>query len=158
MEVLSQAEIEQLLTAINAGEHEPKRSGPATDSRKIRIYDYKRPAKFFKEHIRTISIIFENFCRLTTVSLSAQIRSMCRLHVASVDELTYEEFIRIVPTPTTLAIINMSPLKGNALLEICPDITSSIIDRICGGFGRVSEIREFRHELTDIENYHTYIG
>jgi flagellar motor switch protein FliM len=60
---------------------------------------------------------------------------MVDVHVASIDQLTYEEFIRSIPVPTTLAVVNMDPLKGKALLEIDPAITFSIIDRICGGTG-----------------------
>jgi len=147
-EVLSQSEIDQLLTAINTEDSKPEDFRPASDSRKIKIYNFKRPVKFLIENIRTVAIIHETFSRLTTESLSAQLRSMAHVHVASVDQLTYEEFIRIIPTPTTLAVINMSPLKGSALLEIDPAITFSIIDRICGGYG---EGTKSQHELTDIE-------
>jgi flagellar motor switch protein FliM len=91
----------------------------------------------------------ETFARLTTTSLSAQLRSMVHVHVASVDQLTYEEFIRSIPTPTTQAIINMEPLKGNAILEIDPAITFSIGERLCGGAG---EGTKYQHELTDIES------
>ena len=147
-EVLSQDEIDQLLTAINAGDTEPEDIRPAADTRKIKIYDFKRPDKFSKEQIRTISMMHETFARLSTTSLSAQLRSVVHVHVASVDQLTYEEFIRSIPTPTTLAIINMDPLKGNAMLEIDPCITFSIIDRLFGGTG---EGNKFQHELTDIE-------
>ncbi|MDR0312093.1 MAG: flagellar motor switch protein FliM [Treponema sp.] len=147
-EVLSQEEINQLLAAINAGHTKPQNFKPEPGSRKIKIYDFKRPDKFSREQIRTISIMYETFARMTTNSLSAQLRSMCHVHVASVDQLTYEEFIRSIPTPTTLAIINMDPLKGSAILEIAPDITFSIIDRICGGIG---EGTKSQHELTDIE-------
>ncbi|GAB1484383.1 flagellar motor switch protein FliM [Treponema sp.] len=147
-EVLSQEEIDQLLTAINAGETEPEDFKPAADTRKIKIYDFKRPDKFSKEQIRTVSIMHETFARLTTTSLSANLRSMVHVHVASVDQLTYEEFIRSIPTPTTLAIINMDPLKGNAILEIDPAVTFSIIDRLFGGSG---EGTKAQHELTDIE-------
>jgi flagellar motor switch protein FliM len=147
-EVLSQDEIDQLLTAINAGETEPEDFKPAADTRKIKIYDFKRPDKFSKEQIRTISIMHETFARLTTNNLSANLRSMVHVHVASVDQLTYEEFIRSIPTPTTLAVINMDPLKGNAILEIDPAITFSIIERLFGGTG---ESTKSQHELTDIE-------
>jgi len=147
-EVLSQEEIDQLLTAISAGETEPDDFRPATDTRKIKIYDFKRPDKFSKEQIRTVSIMHETFARLTTTALSANLRSMVHVHVASVDQLTYEEFIRSIPTPTTLAIINMDPLKGNAILEIDPAVTFSIIDRLFGGSG---EGTKAQHELTDIE-------
>ncbi|MDR2247075.1 MAG: flagellar motor switch protein FliM [Treponema sp.] len=147
-EVLSQEEIDQLLTAINAGETEPEAFRSVADTRKIKIYDFKRPDKFSKDQIRTVSIMHESFARLTTTSLSAQLRCMVHVHVASVDQLTYEEFIRSIPTPTTLAIINMDPLKGNAILEIDPAVTFSIIDRLFGGTG---EGTKSQHELTDIE-------
>ncbi|MDR2393429.1 MAG: flagellar motor switch protein FliM [Treponema sp.] len=147
-EVLSQNEIDQLLSAINAGDTETEDFKPSTDIRKIKIYDFKRPDKFSKEQIRTVSIMHETFARLTTTALSANLRSMVHVHVASVDQLTYEEFIRSIPTPTTLAIINMDPLKGNAILEIDPAITFSIIDRLFGGTGEGTKVQ---HELTDIE-------
>ena len=86
---------------------------------------------------------------MTTTSLSAQLRSIVHVHVASVDQLTYEEFIRSIPTPTTLAVINMDPLKGNAILEIDPAITFSMIDRLFGGTGQGGA--KVQRDLTDIE-------
>ena len=148
-EVLSQDEIDQLLTAISAGDTDTEDFRPTTDTRKIKIYDFKRPDKFSKEQIRTVSIMHETFARLTTTALSAQLRSMAHVHVASVDQLTYEEFIRSIPTPTTLAVINMDPLKGNAILEIDPSVTFSIIDRLFGGTGQGGA--KVQRDLTDIE-------
>lgn len=147
-EVLSQDEIDQLLTAISAGDTDTEDFRPVNDTRKIKIYDFKRPDKFSKEQIRTVSIMHETFARLTTTALSAQLRSMAHVHVASVDQLTYEEFIRSIPTPTALAVINMDPLKGNAILEIDPSVTFSIIDRLFGGTGQGTKVQR---DLTDIE-------
>ena len=147
-EVLSQDEIDQLLMAISSGDTETEDFKPVNDTRKIKIYDFKRPDKFSKEQIRTVSIMHETFDRLTTTSLSAQLRSLVHVHVASVDQLTYEEFIRSIPTPTTLAVINMDPLKGNAILEIDPAITFSMIDRLFGGTGQGTKVQR---DLTDIE-------
>ena len=148
VEVLSRNEIDSLLNAIKAGEDESEEVKPAADTRKIKYYDFTRPDKFPKEQLRTVSIMHATFARLTTASLSAQLRTMVHVHVASVDQLTFEEFIRSIPTPTTLAIINMDPLRGSALLEIDPSVTFSIIDRLLGGTGESSE----QHELTDIES------
>jgi flagellar motor switch protein FliM len=100
------------------------------------------------EQIRAISIIHETFSHLTSDSLSAQLLKTAHVHVASVDELTYEEFIRTLPIPTTLAVFDMEPLKRGAVLEIDPSITFAIIDRICGGRGRSTKDN---HELTEIE-------
>jgi flagellar motor switch protein FliM len=147
-EVLSQDEIDQLLTAISTGDIETEDVSQAADQRKIKIYDFKRPDKFSKEQIRTISIMHETFARLTTTSLSAAMRALAHVHVASVDQLTYEEFIRSIPNPTTLAVINMDPLKGMALLEIDPSVTYTIIDRLFGGQGEGAKINR---ELSEIE-------
>ena len=146
---LSQDEIDQLLQAINSGESEVDDFKPVSDTRKIKIYDFKRPDKFSKEQIRTVSIMHETFARLTTTSLSAQLRSFVTVHVASVEQITYEEFIRSIPNPTTLAVINMDPLKGNAVLEIDPAITFCMIDRLFGGRGLTSGNKN--RDLTDIE-------
>jgi len=147
-EVLSQDEIDQLLTAISSGDVETEEISQPSENRKIKIYDFKRPDKFSKEQIRTVSIMHETFARLTTTSLSAQLRSLVQVHVASVDQLTYEEFIRSIPNPTTLGIINMDPLKGSAIMEIDPAITFSIIDRLFGGQGESTKVSR---DLTDIE-------
>ena len=148
-EVLSQDEIDQLLTAISTGDSDNFK--PVSDTRKIKLYDFKRPDKFSKEQIRTVSVMHETFARLTTTSLSAQLRTLVQVHVASVDQLTYEEFTRSIPSPTTLAVINMDPLKGNAVLEIDPSITFSMIDRLFGGKGVTSMTNNKVRELTDIE-------
>ena len=148
-EVLSQDEIDQLLQAISSGDSEADDYKPVNDTRRIKIYDFRRPDKFSKEQIRTVSNMHETFARLTTTSLSAQLRTLVHVHVASVDQLTYEEFIRSIPTPTTLAVINMDPLKGNAVLEIAPEITFIIIDRLFGGSGDTGG--KVNRDLTDIE-------
>jgi flagellar motor switch protein FliM len=147
-EVLSQDEIDQLLSAISSGEVEAPETQAMPAQRNIKIYDFKRPDKFSKDQIRTVSIMHETFARLTTTSLSAQLRSLVHVHVASVDQLTYEEFIRSIPNPTTLAVINMDPLKGSAILEIDPSVTFSIIDRLFGGQGEETKLSR---DLTDIE-------
>ena len=148
-EVLSQDEIDQLLTAISSGETDTDDYKPVNSAKKIKMYDFKRPDKFSKEQLRTASIMHETFARLTTTSLSAQLRSLVHVHVASVEQITYEEFIRSIPTPTTLAVINMDPLKGNAVLEIDPAITFCMIDRLFGGRGLTSGNKN--RDLTDIE-------
>lgn len=147
-EVLSQDEIDQLLTAISTGEVEGEEALRRAETRKIKIYDFKRPDKFSKDQIRTLQMMHETFARLTTTSLSAQLRTIVHVHVASVDQLTYEEFLRSIPNPTTLAVINMDPLKGSSIFEIDPSITFTIIDRLFGGPGEASKINR---ELTDIE-------
>ena len=148
-EVLSQQEIDALLSAISTSEGEEVDGGKIVDQqRQVKIYDFKRPDKFSKDQIRTLQMMHETFARLTTTSLSAQLRTLVHVHLVSVDQLTYEEFVRSIPSPTTLGVINMDPLKGSSVLEIDPSITFTIIDRLFGGTGDAAKINR---ELTDIE-------
>ncbi len=147
-EILSQDEIDALLTAISTGEVDTTELSTTTEQRKVKIYDFRRPDKFSKDQIRTLQMMHETFARLTTTALSAQLRALVSVHVSSVDQLTYEEFIRSIPNPTTLAVINMDPLKGSSILEIDPSITFTIIDKLFGGRG---EPIKLSRELTDIE-------
>ena len=102
---------------------------------KVKTYDFKRPDKFSKEQVRVLQFMHEVFARLTTTSLSARLRTLVHVHVAAVDQLTYEEFIRSIPNPCTLAVVDMSPLRGRALLEIDPSIAGPMVDRALGGEG-----------------------
>jgi flagellar motor switch protein FliM len=148
-DILSQDEIDQLLSAISSGEAQTEDfAATQAEQKKVKIYDFKRPDKFSKDQIRTVQMMHETFARLTTTALSAKLRAMVSVHVQSVDQLTYEEFIRSIPNPTTLSLINMDPLKGSAILEIDPSITFTIIDRLFGGAG---EHAKLTRELTDIE-------
>ncbi len=148
-EILAQDEINQLLSAISSGDTELDTAvSHLQETQQIKIYDFKRPDKFSKEQIRTFSMLHEVLARLITTSLSGQLRSLAQVHVASVDQLTYEEFIRSMPNPTTLAVINMNPLKGSIVLGIDSAVTFSIIDRLFGGQGTAAKVIR---ELTEIE-------
>jgi len=131
-EAFTQQEINQLLIMVNGASDET----------------IKLQNKFSKEQLQAVSYIHETFANLTTNRFPAYIQSMCHVRVLSVDEHTYDEFISSAPAPSTLAVVNMNPLKGNAILEISSEITFAIIDRLCGGSGNGTQ---FQHQLTDIE-------
>lgn len=119
-----------------------------TIGKKIKEYDFKHPDKFSKDQLRTIQLIYESFARLASATLSAQLRTMVHTRVISVDQMTYGEFMQSVPNPSTLAIIDLDPLKGEGLMIIDQNVSFGIIERLLGGKGR--EINLTR-ELSDIE-------
>ncbi len=148
-EILSQDEIDALLSALSTGESAHKPSGKSDEShKKIRVYDFRRPNKFSKEQIHTLQAIHDNYARLLASYLSARLRTHVQMSVHSVEQLTYEEFIQSLPNQTIINIFQMDPLEGNAVLEINSIIGFTIIDRLFGGTGQAPEkIRD----LTDIE-------
>lgn len=147
-EVLSQSEIDALLSALKSGDVDVDAIKSEESTRKIRVYDFRRPNKFSKDQLNTIEVINENFCRLMTTSLSGTLRSRVMAKVASVDQVTYEEFIRSIPNPTILNVFSLYPLEGKGILEINPIIGFSIIDRLFGGPG-LSSVKG--RPLTEIE-------
>ncbi|SDF39153.1 flagellar motor switch protein FliM [Sporolituus thermophilus] len=147
-DVLSQAEIDELLSALSTGMVSAEEIKSEQKERKIKVYDFKRPDKFSKDQIRTLYMLHENFARLINTYLSAHLRTLVHINVASVDQLTYEEFIRSLPNPSVISIFQMPPLKGNVILELNPNIVFAIIDRLFGGTG-VAPVKT--RPLTDIE-------
>lgn len=147
-EILSQSEIDALLSALQSGEVDVEAIRHEENTKKIRTYDFRRPNKFSKDQLYTIEVLYDNFCRLLTTFLSGTLRSRVLAKVASVDQVTYEEFIRSVPNPTILNIFSIPPLEGKGILEINPIIGFSIIDRLFGGPG-LSTVKG--RPLTEIE-------
>ncbi len=149
---LSQNEIDSLLTAMQSGELDVSEVAENDEQdrmrEKIRKYDFRRPEKFSKDQTRTIQNIHDTFARLIITYLSAQLRSMVKVNVVSVDQLTYEEFIRSVNNPTIMGIFDMDSLDGNCVLEMNLTVAFSIIDRLFGGSGTTfDKVRA----LTEIE-------
>lgn len=148
-DVLSQSEIDELLSALSTGVVSAEEIKDEQKQKKIKIYDFKRPDKFSKDQIRTLYMLHEHFARLMNTYLSGSLRTIVHIDVASVDQLTYEEFIRSLPNPSVIGVFKMAPLKGNAILELNPNIVFSIIDRLFGGPGLPPAKNR---ALTDIED------
>lgn len=147
-EVLSQNEIDSLLSALSSGEIEADTVATVEEEKKVKLYDFKTPNKFSKEHLRTLELIYENFARIISTYLSAQIRQSVKIKIETMQQFTYEEFIRNIPNPTVLTIFRLYPLEGNLLFETNPDYAYQVLDILLGGTGE----KKFKSkEFTDIE-------
>lgn len=151
-DVLSQNEIDNLLAALSSGEldaDEFKDSG----ERQIKNYDFARPSKFSKEHLRTLEIIFEHYGRLLSTNLPAYLRKNVQIEVMNSEAVTYSEFANALSNPVLLGIINFAPLEGNIVIELADNLGYAIVDRMLGGSGvPLDKSREFSEiELIIIE-------
>ncbi|MGM9966802.1 MULTISPECIES: flagellar motor switch protein FliM [unclassified Rummeliibacillus] len=134
-DVLSQSEIDALLSALSTGEMTADDIKKEEESKKVKVYDFKRALRFSKDQIRSLTRIHENFARLLTTFFSAQLRTYVQITVASVDQIPFEEFIRSIPNMTLINVFEVPPLDGNILMEINPNIAYSMLDRLMGGTG-----------------------
>lgn len=134
-DVLSQSEIDALLSALSTGEMTADDVKAEEEKKKVKVYDFKRALRFSKDQIRSLTRIHENFARLLTTFFSAQLRTYVQISVASVDQIPFEEFVRSIPNITLINVFEVPPLDGNILMEINPNIAYSMLDRLMGGSG-----------------------
>ncbi len=121
------------------------RSNPPT----VVPYDFRRPNKFNREHQRALQIASETFARQFTTVLSTTLRAVSQVQVASVGQVTYDEYIREIPNPSYLAVLSLAPLPGTSLLHLPLPVVMTAVDRLLGGTGTgTAPVRP----LTDIED------
>jgi flagellar motor switch protein FliM len=151
-DVLSQAEVESLLSAMDGREADV--IADAATSRikhreKISPYDFKRPERVGKEQMRSLQTMHEGFGRNFGAALSARLRTIVELKLTSVDQLTYSEFVFSLENPTCFNLINAAPLEGQLILDINLSLLFPIIDRLLGGGSDPTP--PARRPLTEIE-------
>ena len=160
-DVLSQLEVESLLNAMGSGGSAPGAAAPGAAGAspqgaaaqrprdKITPYDFKRPERVGKEQMRALQTLHEGFGRNFAAGLSAMLRAMVEVKLASVDQLTYSEFVFSLENPTCFNLLKAEPLEGNLILDINPSILYPIIDRLLGGGREATSMA--RRPLTEIE-------
>ena len=151
-EVLSQSEIDNLLAALSTGELDVEQMQESGE-KQVKDYDFKRPAKFSKEHLRTLEIIYEHYGRLISTNLPVYLRKNVQVTVASSETVTFSEFSNALSNPVILGIVDFRPLPGNIIIELAPQLGFAMIDRMLGGQGvPLEKNRDFSEiEMTILE-------
>ena len=151
-DVLSQDEIDNLLKALSSGELDVEEMN-GTDEKQVKNYDFARPSKFSKEHLRTLEIIFEHFGRLLATNLPAYLRKSVNVDIVNSEVVIYSEFSNALSNPVLLGVVSMKPLAGNMVMEMASNLGFAIVDRLLGGTGTaLDKERDFSEiELTIIE-------
>ena len=151
-DVLSQSEIDNLLNALSSGELDVEEIKD-TNEKQVKEYDFARPSKFSKEHLRTLEIIFEHYGRLLTTNLPVYLRKSVQVEVMNSEAVTYSEFSNALSNPVLLGLVNFAPLPGNIIVEMASNLGYAIVDRMLGGRGDTLEKpRDFSEiELTILD-------
>ena len=142
-EVLSQSEIDNLLAALSTGELDVDQM-QETGDKQVKDYDFKRPAKFSKEHLRTLEIIYEHYGRLLSTNLPVYLRKNIQVSVSSSETVTFSEFTNSLSNPVILGIVDFQPLNGDIIIELASNLGFAMIDRMLGGQGQpLDKARDF---------------
>lgn len=122
---------------------------PEDFKRGCKLYNFRRPDKFSKEHLRALQDIHRDFVRHLATILTGYLRMEVEIDVISVDQLTYEEYTYSVPNHVQNMIFKLNPLSGEISLGMSPEVLSVVLDRMLGGSGVTND--SHKNELTQIE-------
>ncbi len=148
-ETLSQTEIEALLASLPLEDGGALAAEPASvPAKQARTWDFRKPDKFSKDHLRSLLALHQNVARLASSALSARLRASVTLRVTSVDQGLYEEYIDLLPAQSVVSVVTLKPLEGNVIMELQPELALVMLDRLLGGTGAGVDSD---HEFTDIE-------
>ena len=145
---LSQWEIDALLSSVAAEDSSGGATSAAGSDRSVKLYDFRRPDKFSKEHIRALQNIHETFARVTGSSLTSYLRTGTSVQLSSIEQVVYDEYVQQLANPTLVNVVELQPLAGRIVVELSMGMGLAILDRMMGGAGQVNSRRG---EPTDIE-------
>jgi len=148
--ILSQDEIDALLTAVSTSQPSPDATPMPSErsARTVVTYDFKHPNRVSKDQVRTLENLHDNFAGHVSSTLSAMLRTMVDVDLVSVDQINYSEYIMSLVTPSCSYTFAAQPLEGLCVLDFNPTLSFAFIDRIFGGGEKTLEIER---ELTGIE-------
>lgn len=113
-----------------------------------KLYNFRRPDKFSKEHLRALQDIHRDFVRQLALTLTTYLRMDVEMDIISVDQLTYDEFVCSMPPHFQNGIFKLNPLSGEISLGLSSEVLTVILDRMLGGDG---SNHDFNRDLTQIE-------
>ncbi|MBQ8848423.1 MAG: FliM/FliN family flagellar motor switch protein [Candidatus Gastranaerophilales bacterium] len=116
--------------------------------RGCKLYNFRRPDKFSKEHLKALQDIHRDFVRHLATILTAYLRMEVEIDVISVDQLTYEEYVCSMPSHVQNMIFKLNPLSGEISMGMSPEVLAVVLDRMLGGAGTINDHGK---ELTQIE-------
>ena len=145
--VLSQDEIDALLSAMDSGEVDLSKKDEPPEAR-AEAYDITSQNIMLRDQFSALEEVYDKFCGLLQNTLSGLVQQSFEVEFVSTEMVKYGDFIQAFSNPTSFTTFGMDPLIGSALLAIEPGLVFSLIDCMFGGKG--TPLKQ-RREFTQIE-------
>jgi flagellar motor switch protein FliM len=104
-----------------------------------RTYDFRRPTKLSREHVRVLQIAQEAFARQATTTLTTFLRAGARLELVSIEQFSYDDYLATLPNPVFITTFTLEPLAGKGLMAYPLDMAMAIVDHMLGGSGKAEQ-------------------
>ena len=130
-EFLSQDEVDSLLDGVN-GEEESVEDVEGG----VRPFHLGSQERIVRGRMPTMEVINERFARYFRIALFNLMSRTAEISVGPLRVQKFSEFIRNLPLPANLNIVQAKPLRGSALFVFDPTLISLVVDMMFGGDGR----------------------
>jgi flagellar motor switch protein FliM len=104
-----------------------------------RTYDFRRPTKLSREHVRVLQIAQEAFARQATTILTTFLRAGARLELVGIEQFSYDDYLATLPDTVFITTFTLEPLAGKGLLAYPLDMAMAIVDHMLGGSGKAEQ-------------------
>lgn len=141
---LSQDEVDSLLRGVTGEAEEEEVS--TDEAGGVRSYNLATQERIVRGRMPTMEIINERFARQFRISLFNLMRRTADVSIGQLRVHKFSEFIRNLPVPANINLVQAKPLRGNALFVFDPNLIFLVVDNMFGGDGRFHtrvEGREF---------------
>lgn len=149
-QILSQEEVDALLKGVVGGDIATETEIPSVDSGQFERFDFAAQDKVVRGRMPSLDAIHDRFARFFRNTLSSMLRKMVDITPVSLDTIKFGNFMRSLPVPSSIHIIRVEPLRGNALVIVEAKLVFGLIDSFFGGKGAGTMKVEGR-EFTAIE-------
>jgi flagellar motor switch protein FliM len=117
----------------------------------VQPYDFRRPDRFDQAAVRSLEAAHEIFTRRVASAWGAALRGVVTLELAAVDQVTYDDYVRSLPTPALIAVLTLEPLPGPVIVDCTIELALQLLDRMLGAGGSVPDAVTARRP-TDLES------
>jgi flagellar motor switch protein FliM len=143
-QILSQAEIDALLNAMDSGEVKLADEAAARGKAEARPYDLTSQSLMLRDQFDALDEVYDKFVNLLNVGLTGSLQRAIEVKLVSKEIVKFGEFLQAFSNPTGFSIYTMEPLIGTAMLAVEPNLGFALIDCMFGGAGKpLSKVREF---------------
>ena len=146
---LSQEEVDSLLKGVTGEVDESDK--PTEQEGGIKPYNLATQERIVRGRMPTMELINERFARLFRIALFNLMRRTAEISVGPVRIQKFGDFIRNLPIPANINLVQPKPLRGNALFIFDPNLIFLVVDNMFGSDGRFHTRVEGR-EFTQTEH------
>jgi flagellar motor switch protein FliM len=151
--ILGQDEIDALFSSAQQS-RKALGQGPA---RKVVKCDLGKSNALVADQVRIVTSLHESLARRLGNSLGAYLRVAFDMHLVSVEQIAYGDYLGRLPDLTYLASLHIMPIDARAAIQADLSLVFPIVDLVLGGSGADSIDPR---DLTEIEEqiFETVVG